>query len=213
MGADRGGDRAAPSPSRSDWRAGRGAGRGRRGPPRPPASPGARLATRPSVPPRAGPAGPPAPHTCGRPAAPRPAPTRLRRRREQLSGRSPTAAARHFRPPGAPTASIRRVVERRVFDEPPSERAAGGGGAEGAGEGEGSRLRLAGCAVRSSHPCPQIPNRKRRRTRGAFVVGSALAQDAMTPPEARRGQVTHKSHRAMQVTEENARLQPGNPAG
>lgn len=48
-------------------------------------------------------------------------------------------------------------------------------------------------------------------TLGPFVVGSALGQDAVAPPEAPGGRVTHKSHRTMEIAEKNASLQPGNP--
>lgn len=125
-------DRAAPSPSRSGTgEPDRGLTTGARGPPLPPASPGARSAT---LPVRASPGWPPTRTSrttylqpAWRPLEPlRQGP---RSSSEELSGQRPTNATRHFRPPGAPTASIRRVVERRVFDEPPSreERVVAGG--------------------------------------------------------------------------------------
>lgn len=65
--------------------------------------------------------------------------------------------------------------------------------------------------VRSSWRCFPTPSRSWEMTLGPFVVSSALGQDAVAPPAAPGGQVTHKSHRTVEIAAKNASLWPGNP--
>lgn len=122
MTEDQGRTRAAPSPSRSGTaERDRGLTSGAGEPRLPPASPGARPATLPVRASRGWPQpGPPGSHTSSLPACRHLGPLRQGPgcTRIGISGRGPTNADLHFRLAGAPTASIRRVVERRVFDEP-----------------------------------------------------------------------------------------------
>ncbi|XP_073895060.1 uncharacterized protein [Macaca fascicularis] len=70
------------------------------------------------------------PAACRRPRPARTRPDRSRRRR-----RGRPLPAPHFRPPRAPSASIRRAVERRVFDGRRPQGRLGGGEQAGAGAG------------------------------------------------------------------------------